>query len=212
MSERYAVVIGDMIGSRGLEGRSAIQETLRALLARISAGRGDLASPFTLTLGDEFQAVYRQGDRVFHDAVDITAALHPVRLRLAVGVGEIVTAINPHQALGMDGPAFHRAREAINGLRERGQFFCLSGPPEFEDACRLSNHVLDLIGEVSRPWKTNRWFVLSGLMRGEDVQTIHRQLRISPVAVYKNVHAGMLAPMLGIFRELAKVLPKALVP
>ncbi len=68
-------------------------------------------SPFTITLGDEFQAVYGGFEAVLGDTVEIIAEVYPHRLRMALGHGPLSTDLNPTAALGMDGPCFAAAIE-----------------------------------------------------------------------------------------------------
>ncbi len=89
--------------------RAGLQKSLLGVLARLNKSHaGSLLSPFTLTLGDEFQALLPDASALWRMIANIQAELHPVRVRFGIGVGEIVTEINREAALGMDGPAFHR--------------------------------------------------------------------------------------------------------
>lgn len=45
--------------------------------------------------------------------------MYPVQIRFGIGVGGITTAINANMAIGADGPAYYRARNAIEILREK---------------------------------------------------------------------------------------------
>lgn len=84
----------------------------------ISMNSSALLSPYTITLGDEFQAVYKAGSRVVEDLLFISRSLFPVSLRIALGIDDIATDINTKEAIGMDGPAFHAARDGLNNVKE----------------------------------------------------------------------------------------------
>src|SRR6266498_2562651 len=116
-SVQVIAVIGDLVASRNIPQRAAFQRKITRVLAKTTEKASGLASPYTLTLGDEFQAVYRRGDSLIADVMGIMAEIHPVRARFALGVGELTTRINPAQALGMDGPVFHQARAALSNLK-----------------------------------------------------------------------------------------------
>ena len=118
------VVIGDIIGSSRIKGRRAFQENFSREIELLNRGR-QFASPYTVTLGDEFQAVYRDATTLFNDLFTLIAGLLPQRIRLSIGVGHLTTKFNRHQAIGMDGPAFHVAREGIDLLRERSDPICI---------------------------------------------------------------------------------------
>jgi hypothetical protein len=201
-------VIGDLVGSRGVAQRSAFQRRLAKVLEKTSAAARRLASPYTITLGDEFQAVYRGGESLFADVVGIMAEIHPVRARFAVGVGELTTRINPEQALGMDGPAFHQARAALTALKAEERLLRIAGAEEKTWA--LANRVLNLLSNDLEDWSRNRLFILAGLLQGHAVREIEEGLKISRVAVYKNIRAAALDEVAGICQELAGALDRTL--
>jgi len=206
---KVIAVIGDIVESKRLgRKREALQKTLRATLGRVSAAGKGVASPYTITLGDEFQAVYRSADSLWADVVQVLAAIHPVQARFALGVGELETRLNTKQALGMDGPAFHRARDAMTALKEKGGRLRIGG--ETEEAWRLANGTLALLSHHLEGWSGNRLRVLQGLLRGETVRELEDTLGISRVAVYKNINAAALDEVAGICHELARALNAAL--
>ncbi len=201
-------LIGDLVASREVPRREAFQRRLARTLARTGRSARGLASPFTLTLGDEFQAVYRGADTVFADLIAILAEIHPVRARFVLGVGKLATRINPRQALGMDGPAFHQARAALMELKPQGGFLRIAGSEPADWV--LANHVLDLLSHHVAGWSRNRLLVLAALLRGEPVRAIEAALAISRVAVYKNIRAAALDDIAGICQELTRMLNAAL--
>lgn len=206
---RVIAIIGDIVASRTVPRRDVLQRKLGAALAAASKAAGPaLASPYTLTLGDEFQAVYRPGGNLWADAIELLAAIHPVQARFALGVGELTTKLNPKEALGMDGPAFHQARAGIAALKESGGRFMIAG----EDAAdwALANGALALISHRLAGWSGNRLRVLAGLLRGRPVRELEGELGISKVAVYKNINAAALDDIVGICGELTKALNAAL--
>src|SRR4051794_22304060 len=85
---KVIAIIGDIVASKALQRRAAFQRRLAATLAATNRANAALASPYTITLGDEFQAVYRSADRLWIDVVEILAAIHPVEARFALGVGD----------------------------------------------------------------------------------------------------------------------------
>jgi len=201
-------LIGDVVASRGLVERGQFQRRLGKVLAQTSRNAPNLASPYTITLGDEFQAVYRKADLLFADVFEIMAAIHPVRTRMAVGVGALTTRVNPTQALGMDGPAFHEARSALIALKQDKRLLRIGGQPAGSWA--LSNHILNLLSHQVEGWSQNRLFVTAGLLRGRPVKEIEEGMHISRVAVYKNIRAAALDEVVGICHELERALNHAL--
>lgn len=211
---QYLAVIGDIVGSKELGERERFQDELAAHLKRLSSRHPGLVSPYTVTLGDEFQAVYKSADRLFVDIITILAEVNPARARFAIGVGELTTRINPKQAIGMDGPAFHRAREAITELKKSGKLLRARGGPVREsrgfDVWNLLNHSFDLASHGIATWEKNRLQIFRGLLAGDNVAGLEKELAISKVAVYKNVHAGALDDLRGLFAEATSLLNREL--
>lgn len=201
-------VIADLVGSRKVPQRQLFQKKLNKVLQRISREASHLASPYTLTLGDEFQAVYRNADSIFSDVVTLMAEIHPVRARFAFGVGELTTRINPEQALGMDGPAFHQARDALTTLKQDGRLWRIAGADA--PAWALATHVLNLLSHQVEGWSRNRLLILAGLLKEQPVREIEAGLQISRVAVYKNIRAAALDDVVGICHELTAAMSQAL--
>ncbi|HYP18009.1 MAG TPA: SatD family protein [Opitutus sp.] len=201
-------IIGDLVDSKALKERAAFQRRLVKVLAQTSRSGRSVASPYTITLGDEFQAVYRKADTVLADVVTIMAEIHPVRARFALGLGELTTRINPERALGMDGPAFHRARAALVALKADGRLLRVAGASD--DPWALANHVLNLLSHELEGWTKNRLLVLAGLLQGRTVKEVEAGLKISRVAVYKNIRAAALDEVAGICHELTRALNQAL--
>jgi SatD family (SatD) len=114
-------LIGDIVASRQLDPRqrTALQRRLEQLLDAMNRQYRDaLAAKFLLTLGDEFQGVLTRGDVVPDIVWQLETGLRQIDVRIAIGLG----TLNPpfkDVALGMDGPAFHQAREAIELSRKR---------------------------------------------------------------------------------------------
>lgn len=204
--KNYIVIIGDLEASKelGREERQAAQSSLETLFSHHRFSSQGIISPYTLTLGDEFQAVYNHADNLFLHIWSISAAIYPVMIRWAISTGEINTPINKKQALGMDGPAFHRSRNGIELLKEEKELFRIETGHQLFD--RLSNSSLQLLTAGLRTWNKNRFLILDKLSCGSEVKQIAADLGISDVAVYKNIHAGKLEAVIEYAASLSQFL------
>ncbi len=159
MENRYIAVVADIKSSKHLEERAKIQEKLHTLLQTINTEyAADIAANFLITLGDEFQGILHSGARLLEIILHIKAEMAPVALRFGVGIGDILTAINPVQAIGADGPAFYCAREAINRIRKTETAkesyktdICLLAAQENKDIQSV-NHMLSLLYGLEQGW------------------------------------------------------------
>ncbi len=119
----YIALIGDLVSSRKLTSldRNRIQTRLTELFNSFSKDTNPgLVSQPLITLGDEFQALFNADAAGSHSVLDLLVTIvdlaRPTGVRFGVGVGPLTTALKP-QALGMDGPCFHRARQALDRSR-----------------------------------------------------------------------------------------------
>lgn len=206
--ENHIVLIADIEGSKEIEDkeRETLQQQLKHVLNKLNKENEGILSPYTITLGDEFQAVLKHADRLFTDIFKIMAALYPAGVRFSVGVGKIVTPINQQQAIGMDGPAFHEAREGIDQLKEEGFLFGIRIAAGNDLDMNIINNSLQLLSKEMRKWNKRRISILQMLKEGYDYKYISDKLEISTVAFYKNKDAGAL----DIIDELSDNIVKAI--
>lgn len=205
---RVLVIIGDLLASRALPQRQQVQTQLQQVLELLNEDRDELLSPYTLTLGDEFQVVLAGAGRSFRDLLQIQAALHPALMRFSLAVGTLTTEINPRQALGMDGPAFHAARDGIEVMKGGDVRLRLAGlPPATE---QLANASLSFMSHVLGKWRSRRHRILAALAAGMAVPDIARAEGISEQGVYKNMSDGRLPDVLETFAAMARLLDEAI--
>ncbi len=191
-AQRYVCVIGDLVDSRHVKDRNRLQRTLKRTL---SAARHESSglSPWTLTLGDEFQCVYADARTLFVDLLKIAEGLQPVQARFAIGVGPLLTPINQEQALEMDGPGFYAARTAIEKLRAEGGLFRLAGEPDTPPSLDLANHALTLAGHILQQARSaQRLRVLRHRLDGHNQRAIAEILNTTPANISQHVRNGAL--------------------
>lgn len=198
---RVIALIGDMVASRTQADRRKGQEMLQTACESLNtrAAEFGLLSPLTLTLGDEFQALFNQAGQVWHCVLALEAAMAPMAIRFALGVGEITTEINTERALGMDGPAFYHARDGIGALKKSGHRYTVRGLDREGSAPRWLQPTLDLVSHQRQKWQANRMHILAGMMAGKPVTDMAESLGISEQAVYANIRDGALDSIVKIF-------------
>ncbi|MDX1590649.1 MAG: SatD family protein [Balneolaceae bacterium] len=204
--DRYIAIIGDIEASKELDKstRAQTQEVLDRLFKEKVTKDEGVVSPYTLTLGDEFQALYDRADYLFHHIWTVAAAIYPVMVRWSIGSGDIDTKINRERSVGMDGPAFHKARNGMEQLKKEQQLFRIETGDELYDS--IANSSLKLLTASIRSWKKNRMIILERLYSGAEVKQIASELDVSDVAVYKNIHAGNLSAIMEYTEGLTKLL------
>lgn len=200
-------VIADMVSSKRIKNRADVQKKLQSVFRRINKNSG-VISPYTITLGDEFQAVYDKADFLFRDIWQIIYSLYPVKIRFSIGVGEITTRINRKQAIGMDGPAFYNARKGLEELKNTGYLFNISS--DDENNIEMYRQSLYLISHFSESWKETRIKILTMLYEGLTPKEISNRMAVTDKAVYKNITSGALYVVLDLTTEIAGQINKSL--
>lgn len=153
-------VIGDIVKSKSIVNRGDVQEQLKTVLNEVNQKYADhLASKFTLTLGDEFQAVFRTGSRLLYILDEIIFALKPVELRFGIGIGSLKTALDPNTSLGADGPAYWSARNAIETSHTNNDYgranIELCSPRE-KELVKLINQIIKLSAFQASGWRESQ--------------------------------------------------------
>lgn len=202
------VLIADIVNSKEIVDRSQFQVDLKNALEEINKSSQRILSPFTITLGDEFQAIYQSSENLLNDIFRILAYVYPTRVRFAVAYGEITTEINRENAIGMDGPAFHIARAGMNDLKKFNysiiQFF-----GDFGEANKLINIGLKLSLSLMADWKQNTFLIFTKLFNNKSVKEIAPLLTISERGVYKIINTQKLRNFTEYFFQLERTIKKS---
>ena len=197
----YLALIADVIDSKMVQERFNLQKQLEKTLRKMNELFGDyLASCFTLTLGDEFQALLKVDAPVFQIIDTLRSELSPTQLRFGIGLGEIVTAIDPLQSIGADGPAYWNARAAINLVHQKNdygntQIYFSSG----NDSKDLLVNALIASGEAIRSgWRGSQEEILLDLLKrfvyseNFSQQDLAQSLDINPSALSKRLKSSSI--------------------
>lgn len=114
----FAAVIGDIIESRRQPSRSLLQARLRQALEVVNRNVVG-AQPLTITLGDEFQGLYREVGTALRATLMVRLFLNDdVSVRFGVGWGLLETYQGVSAPFAQDGPAWWAARDAIDLQRQ----------------------------------------------------------------------------------------------
>ncbi|MDF1691429.1 MAG: SatD family protein [Zhongshania sp.] len=205
----YIALIGDIVASKSLSDRAAVQRRLTRCCAALNSRADGLGiiSPFTVTLGDEFQALFVAAKDIWPCIAEIEAEMYPVQIRFALGLGDIATDINREAALAMDGPAFHRARAGIETMKKDKVRYRLLGLHRGEGLVR---HSLDMLSHNRDKWQQNRHRILSALLQQQSINDIATKLGVSEQAVYRNIRDGDLESVIGLMHEIGVLMTESL--
>ena len=194
-------VIGDMIKSRSISDRYRAQQVLQEELHRINLRyQASLASKFTVTLGDEFQGLIKNSHGLLRLLDEISFALLPIRFRFGIGIGTLNTEIDPTTSLGADGPAYWKAREAIDFVHKyndygRANVHLMAA--NHHESIGLINEILKLTAFQMSGWRDSqlevyRRILSEGILDPDSIK--HRemaeQIGISPSALTRRFESS----------------------
>lgn len=181
MAEHF-ILMGDVIDSRRQDA-GALRRALKELVARCNQERRcDILSPYTITLGDEFQGVGRSLRGCIRCIFFFEDARlenpHPFKFHYVVHLGEIQTPINPDIAYEMMGPGLAKARELLTDKsRDRPRFwFDLPDPKLTHNLNRL----FSVLEKLDARWKLEDYPLIFDMLResnNEEVATMHGKNR-----------------------------------
>ncbi|QKY20524.1 hypothetical protein B4589_009085 [Halolamina sp. CBA1230] len=186
----FVAVIGDIRGSRELSDRSEAQQEFKQVVTTLNEDIPDsvIASQFTVTTGDEFQVLLTDAAAAVDAVVAASDQFHPARLRFGIGRGELATQLNPAQAIGMDGPCFHRAREAIDAAEAAGAWVRVAGWGSPIDG--HVNAMFDLVQCVREDW-TERQAQFARALKAEGTQNgVADRYDVAKSTVSESLSAG----------------------
>lgn len=206
----FVALIGDIRGSRELDDRKQVQEEFKRVVDSLNDHIPDsaIASPFTVTTGDEFQALLTDATAAVEAAVSASDRFHPARLRFGIGRGGLDTEVNPNQAIGMDGPCFHRAREAINSAKKDETWLRVGGWSDDLDG-RI-NSMFDLVRCVREDW-TDRQAQFALALKEKGAQKhVADHYEVSKSTVSESLSAGHVHEVRSVEHSLAELLQDTL--
>lgn len=196
----YIAIIGNIIHSKQVSQRSNTIEGLKQQLNSINYSFAqNLASPFTLTKGDEFQALCKPNPYVFLMIDQIQLAFRDqLEIKFGIGLGEILTAIDPKQSIGMDGPAYWEAQKAIKFIQDKDDYgsSLVAFSSEYKQIDRVINPLLTSSDFIKATWNSSQTdlfdFLISNKIYQEDFKQkpIAEKMKLSQSAFTKRLKSS----------------------
>ena len=181
----YAALTGDLVDSRSLPNRGSVQRDLRSVLDGLNeALKKQLTAPLRLTAGDEVQGLTRSPEVLVDIMVGIADALFPVQVAWGMGLGPLSTELVEDVSL-IDGPCFHRAREAVQEAKRSSRWLRVLGTEPATG--RAVAGLMNLVGALRSDWTPRQ---------AEVVRAARGRLQIE-VAEAFDVHASTISRTLG---------------
>lgn len=189
----YAISMGDLVHSTGHAHPEKRHRLFNRAVAEANERFADsIASPLTITLGDEFQGFgtsLRQGFSLNH-FVRMSLLKEGVSIRMVLGVGAIDTAVNPENAWNTMGEGLSKAREKLNAKMSLNCYrFSIPNEGQLE---RLLDSVGVSLTRVESDWTGTQMDYVARKLSQPDRSTslIADDLGISKNSMYKVLRAA----------------------
>lgn len=149
-TKTFYALTGDVVGSRELAHRAAVQRTLRDAVSRLNRDLDpEPAASLKVVAGDEVQGLLARPESAVEVVTRIADALHPVRVVWGLGRGPLTTDRSDDVSV-LDGPCLHRSREALETAESEGRWVVLRGFGPPHDSILTS--LLDLVWTLRSSW------------------------------------------------------------
>lgn len=166
--------MGDVIGSSDYDAVK-LGETLKNL---VQSANKDLSnktlSPYTVTLGDEFQGVTQSLnsgiETLFYLEEQRLARDLEFRLHYVLHYGKIETEINPDTSYGMLGEGLTRAREKLTAKKRDRKRFNISIKNK-ERSLQL-NRLFEVLDGITEHWNKKDFTLILDLIRNDNDQEV----------------------------------------
>lgn len=179
----YIAIIGNIIHSKQVSQRSNTIEVLKQQLNSINYSFSqNLASPFTLTKGDEFQALCKPNPHIFLMIDQIQLAFRDqLEIKFGIGLGKILTAIDPKQSIGVDGPAYWEAQKAIKVIQDKDDYgsSLVAFSSEYKQIDRVINPLLTSSDFIKATWNSSQTDLFEFLISNKIYQEEFKQKPIA---------------------------------
>jgi SatD family (SatD) len=191
-NQRYhAVVMGDLVRSERATSIEQLHARFNDAISEANQHHAtNLASPLTITLGDEFQGLATSLVATLPLIRDLRFALmsDAVDCRFAIGVAALRTPINPDKAWNMMGPGLSRTRDRLNEKRAGSLYrFVVTEDRAIETALEALGAGLT---SIERRWTDQQRRDIVALLAGATPGDVARQRNVSVHTIYKVRNSG----------------------
>lgn len=170
MPGKQYILMGDVVSSSEYNSKS-VQKQLKALTKQCNeALKPNMLSPYTITLGDEFQGIpnslQTSINTLFYYEEECLRQLCEFKLHYVVHFGQIETEINPEIAYEMMGPGLTKARKIL-GDKKRGRKrfkFALDDDIQTKQLSRL----FEVLDSIIQSWKQEDYSLILDMIENDN--------------------------------------------
>ena len=183
----HTVVMGDLVQSESAPSVERLHTVFNRAINQVNvSSRAAIASPLTITLGDEFQGLCRSlaGGLGIIQQLRRRMLADNVQCRFALGVIRLETPLRTDRAWNMMGPGLAATREKLAGKRTVNAYrFSLPNQPVLEDLLEAIGYSATL---VELDWtERQREIAIASLSAESPAPQVAKQLGVGVRTLYK---------------------------
>ena len=206
-STPYAVLMGDIVGSEQADALETLYQEFNSVIDQANEIYNDIiASPLTITLGDEFQGLFLnlRGAATVAREIRLRLMSRQIDCRFVLGMVDLKSPLNSTRAWNMMGVGLAQARERLNEKIPQNLYrFALPGRPTLET-------LLEALGagltSLERRWTFAQLHDISETLSGRSVAEIASRRNVSVHSVYKVRSNGEMELYLIYWNAMLKAL------
>ena len=190
MTDNFLVFTADIVGSRRTKDQPWQQQELNRRLQTFAQEYAEafLCLP-SLSRGDEIQGVLAEPTDFAKMIRRLRYAIRPLIIRVGLGVGTITTDFNPKDSWQMDGPAFHRARQALEEVKNL-KWAVTRWVSDRQNIDGKLNILLKTVGVIQSRWTSSQWEAVSLYEKMGTYKAVAQYLGITAQNVEKRCRAA----------------------
>ncbi len=190
---RYLALIGDLKASRELPNRHEAQERLADALEEANQALAlHQAARLVITVGDEFQGLFRAPAAVLDLLTFLDQRLPEIKIRFGLGWGTLSTA-RLAEAIGMDGPCFHAARDALKLAKDEERWVAVNGFGSEHD--KALNGIFSLLGSVRAQWTAIQAATVAEMRTAETQKEVAERRGVATSTIHKALQGALYGPV-----------------
>jgi hypothetical protein len=188
----YAVITADVMNSRDVHSFQQTRDLKLGILSDLHAQSQFTLSPYTVTAWDEFQVILRSPTDIADVVFDLRRLFHPMKLWIAIGIGNVIDVERRPINLYAGGEAFERARQAADKLKDpRSKYATItqfnSGDMLFDQIANTIYHLQDtLLDGLS----DKQWAAINMTLRHKTLSETAAHLKIDVSTLSRTLQRG----------------------
>lgn len=208
MKQKLSVLLGDAISSRRINEREKFQEKIEKTCEEINVTYGEnIYAQFKILKGiDEVGGVLSTISNSYQIIVTFQEQLYPHLMRFGLALDYVDTALDTKDVAKMDGPAFHRASNIMDELKESKSMFGMSVGDDIIDIA-ITNQV-NLIQLLRNNWSARQRQIIKEYEKLNNQYKVAEKLGTSQQNISAAIKRAMWKEIKNVEKDVNDILYK----